>query len=118
VVVDDVALMEAGCGGGDHEVGFGFGRVPEVEVVRGLLVGGVGGGVADEGEGVGVFCPDKMLVLGFAGDEFARVATGGRDYEDAVGFGLVGGDGVGEGFAVAGDLVVEDFGEVAAGLRG
>ena len=42
----------------------------------------------------------------------------GGDDEDAVGFGLVGGDGVGEGFAVASDLVVEDVGELAGGLRG
>src|SRR5271170_6440616 len=57
-----------------------------------------------------------MLKLGFAGDEFVGVAAGGGDDEDSVGFGLVRGDGVGERFCVAGDLVVEDVGEVAGGL--
>ena len=76
-------------------------------------------GIADEGEGVGFFGPDEMLILGFAGDEFVRgcrVSAGGGDDEDAVGFGFVCGDGVGEGFSVAGDLVVEDVGEIARGL--
>ena len=121
VVVDDEAFVEAGCGGGDDERGFGFGGLPEVEIVEGFFVCGGCGGVADEGEFVGVVVPGEVLVVGFAGDEFVRgfgVPAGGCDGEDAVGFGFGREDGVGEGFAVLAELIVEDVGEVAGGVVG
>ena len=103
VVVDDEAGMEAGCGGGGDERGFGFGGLPEIEVVERLLVCGRRGRVADEGEFVGVVVPGQVLVTGLAGDEFVRgcrISAGGGEDEDAVGFGFGRDDGVGEGLAV------------------
>ena len=121
VVVDDEALMEAGCGGGDDQRGFGFGGLPEIEVVERLLICGRCGWVADEGEFVGVVVPGEVLVTGLAGDEFVRgcrVSAGGGEDEDAVGFGFGRDDGVGEGLAVVAELVVEDVGELAGSLVG
>src|ERR1700678_3658646 len=59
-----------------------------------------------------------MLIAGFAGDEFVRIASGGGEGEDAVGFGFGRDDGVGEGLAVLAELEVEDVEEVAGGLVG
>ncbi len=121
VIVDDVAGMEAGGGGGDDDCGFGFGGLPEIEVVGRPLCVVVGRGVADEGEFAGFFVPGEMLIAGFAGDEFVRgfrVCRGCGEDEDAVGFGFCGDDGVGERLAVFAELVVEDVGELTGGLAG
>ena len=47
MVVDDVALMEAGGGGGDADrVAFGSAEFQRMKIVRRLLFGGIGGRVA------------------------------------------------------------------------